>query len=181
MASEERQSSGDDATKSDAETAGDPPALGAGAGSQLDAGAAEATIAYKLRLAQILAFRAFEEKLADRGRAPRYLGLLAIIQNHPGQPQSRLAEAVALRRSSLVTILDILASEGLIERRSSPQDRRSNGIWLTEMGDQVVTELLQESRSHDAMLTAGLSEEETQLTLRVLDRVIANLRAGEPT
>lgn len=149
------------------------------AGGHLGAGEAEATIAYKLRLAQILAFRAFEEKLADHGRAPRYLGLLAIIRSHPGQPQSRLAEAVALRRSSLVTILDILAEEGLIERRSSPQDRRSNGIWLTDEGERVVAELLRESRRHDAELTAGLSPQEIETTLHVLDRVIANLRTGE--
>ncbi len=152
---------------------------GTDAGRHLDAGAAEATIAYKLRLAQILAFRAFEEKLAARGRAPRYLGLLAIIGSHPGQPQSRLAEAVALRRSSLVTILDILTEEALIERRPAPGDRRSNGVWLTAKGERMVTDLLTESRRHDAMLTAGISAEEIETTLRVLDRVIANLRASE--
>ncbi|MBO0902813.1 MarR family winged helix-turn-helix transcriptional regulator [Jiella sonneratiae] len=145
----------------------------------LTAGEAEATVGYKLRLAQILAFRAFEEKLSDRGRAPRYLGLLAIIRNHPGQPQSRLAEAVALRRSSLVTILDILAGEGLVERRPVRGDRRSNGIWLTKMGSRVVDELLAESRRHDAMLTEGLSQEEVGAALRALDRMILNMRNAE--
>ncbi|NDW04241.1 MarR family winged helix-turn-helix transcriptional regulator [Jiella pacifica] len=154
---------------------------GADAGRYLDAGAAETTIAYKLRLAQILAFRAFEEKLAERGRAPRYLGLLAIIRSHPGQSQSRLAEAVALRRSSLVTILDILTQEGLTERRPAPGDRRSNGVWLTEKGERVVEALLAESRRHDAMLTAGIGAAEIETTLRVLDRVIANLRGDQGT
>ncbi|MBP0616075.1 MarR family winged helix-turn-helix transcriptional regulator [Jiella mangrovi] len=148
-------------------------------GRRISAGDAEATIAYKLRLAQILAFRSFEERLADRGRAPRYLGLLAIIQSHPGQPQSRLAEAVALRRSSLVTILDLLGEEGLIERRPSAEDRRTNGIWLTQAGEAMVAELLAESRRHDAMLTDGLSPAEIETTLRALDRMIANLRDGE--
>ena len=161
-----------------AKSAGDGP-TDTGSPIGLDAGEAEATIAYKLRLAQILAFRAFEEKLADRGRAPRYLGLLAIIGSHPGQPQSRLAEAVALRRSSLVTILDILTADGLIERRSSPDDRRSNGIWLTEKGEETVAELLAESRHHDAMLTAGLSREDIATALNVLDQVIENLRGNE--
>lgn len=162
----------DEAKTEEADDGSDP-------GRQLEAGAAETTIAYKLRLAQILAFRAFEERLAERGRAPRYLGLLAIIRNHPGQPQSRLAEAVALRRSSLVTILDILTQEGLTERRPAPGDRRSNGVWLTEKGERMVEELLAESQRHDAMLTAGNTAEEIKTTLRVLDRVIANLRASQ--
>ncbi|MBO0662365.1 MarR family transcriptional regulator [Jiella sp. MQZ9-1] len=159
--------------REDRQTGGNP------ARAQLDAGEAERTVAYKLRLAQILAFRAFEEKLADRGRAPRYLGLLAIIRNHPGEPQSRLADAVALRRSSLVAILDTLTDEGLIERRLSAADRRINGIWLTKKGERIVDELLLESRRHDAMLTAGLTSKETATALDVLDRVIANLRTED--
>ena len=149
---------------------------GSGAvGARLDAGEAEGTVGYKLRLAQILAFRAFEQRLAAEGRAPRYLGLLSVIRAHPGQPQSRLAEAVALQRSSLVPILDQLAADGLIERRPSTADRRANGVWLTPEGERRVRELMAEARRHDAQLTEGLTEAEAGTLLALLDRVVGNL------
>lgn len=142
---------------------------------RLDAGAAENTLGYKLRLAQILSFRAFEQRLRGYGRAPRYLGLLSVIRAHPGQPQSRLAEAVALPRSSLVTILDQLAAENLIERQSSDDDRRVNGVWLTAHGEAVVDALLDEAQKYEAEMTRGMSEEEIATALRLLQRFIDNL------
>lgn len=142
---------------------------------RLDAGEAEETLGYKLRLAQILAFRGFEQRLTDCGRAPRYLGLLSVIRAHPGQPQSRIAEAVALSRSSFVTILDQLSAEGLIERRPSDFDRRVNGIWLTPQGEELVARLMQEAQRYEAEMTRGMSAEEIASGLRVLQKLIDNL------
>ncbi|MCA0942678.1 MarR family winged helix-turn-helix transcriptional regulator [Salipiger pacificus] len=142
---------------------------------RLDAGEAEQTLGYKLRLAQILAFRGFEQRLTDYGRAPRYLGLLSVIRAHPGQPQSRIAEAVALPRSSFVTILDQLSAEGLIERRPSKYDRRANGLWLTPQGEDVVSRLMQEAQRYEAEMTRDMSPEEIASGLRVLQKLIDNL------
>ncbi|MBE9640508.1 MarR family winged helix-turn-helix transcriptional regulator [Salipiger mangrovisoli] len=143
--------------------------------TRLDAGEAEDTIGYKLRLAQILAFRGFEQRLTDHGRAPRYLGLLSVIRAHPGKPQSRIAEAVALPRSSFVTILDQLSADGLIERRPSTFDRRVNGIWLTPEGETVVAGLMQEAQRYEAEMTRGMSAEDIACGLRVLQKLIDNL------
>lgn len=141
----------------------------------LDAGAVEESIGYKLRLAQILAFRGFELELSGYGRAPRYLGLLSVIRSHPGQPQSRLAEAIALKRSSLVPILDLLTKEGLVERKPSEQDRRTNCIWLTRKGEQTVEKLIEEAERYDANMTRGMSDEEVKTTLKLLQKLIDNL------
>ena len=59
--------------------------VGSNDGGRLGAGPAEDMIGYKLRMAQILAFRAFEEKMSTYGKAPRYLALLSVIRQNPGQ------------------------------------------------------------------------------------------------
>lgn len=133
-------------------------------------------LGYKLRMAQILAFRAFEAKLTRHGRAPRYLGLLATIRADPGLSQNRLADAVALRRSSLVNILDQLEADNLLIRKPSPTDRRRNGVWLTEKGQQTVTALLKEAALEDARLTKDLTKEEIAALHSLLTRVIHNLQ-----
>ncbi|MWD26507.1 MarR family transcriptional regulator [Aquicoccus sp. SCR17] len=151
----------------------------AGEEQPLRAGSGEMSVGYKLRLAQITAYRGFEERVTGYGSAPRYLGLLMIIDANPGQPQSRLAEAVAVRRSSLVAILDTLEREGVVERRPSETDRRSKAVALTAKGRGVLADLLEAADAHEAALTAGLTEEERATLLSALDRVIANMRAAE--
>lgn len=132
-------------------------------------------VGYRLRVAQIAAFRHFEGQLRQYGIAPRYLGLLCIIGEHPGQPQSRLAEAVALQRSSLVPIIDQLEAETLVERRPAPGDARLKSVWLTAKGQQVVDTLRQRARAEEDMLTAGMNKAERALLARLLGQVVENL------
>lgn len=141
----------------------------------LDAGPAGETIGYKLRMAQILAFRAFEERLVKYGKAPRYLGLLSVIREHPGQPQSRLAEAVALRRSSLVKILDELEKDNLLVRKPAPNDRRSNRVWLTDKGEQVTKALFEEAQQEETRLMQGMTDEQIECLSAGLSKLISNL------
>lgn len=145
---------------------------------RLSPGELEGFVGYRLRLAQIAAYRAFEGKLGRYGTAPRYLGLLAIIRCNPGQPQSRLAEAIALGRSTLVPIIDRLEADGLVERRPSPSDRRYKSVWLTAKGRRVVADLTAKARAQEDRLSRGLSAEERGTLLRLLGRVVDNLEGG---
>ena len=139
-------------------------------------GALADTIGYRLRVAQLAAYRRFEATLAPYGAAPRYFGLLAIIGQHPGQAQSRLAESISVQRSSLVAIIDRLAAEGLVERRPSATDRRVNAVWLTALGERVLAELTARAEAEEARLTAGMSPAERAALVRLLGQVIDNLR-----
>lgn len=138
-------------------------------------GELEDTIGYQLRLAQLASYRSFEDALSRYGAAPRYLGLLAIIAQHPGQPQSRLAEAIKLSRSSLVAIIDRLEAEGLLRREASATDRRQNGVWLTKKGEKTVASLVEEARLHEEQLARGLNRAERDRLIRLLRRLNANL------
>ena len=139
-------------------------------------GRLDGTIGYQLRLAQILAYRAFEERVSQYGGAPRYLGLLGIVAAHPGQPQSRLAEALGLQRSSLVTIIDRLEKDGLLERKATKNDRRTNSLNLTAHGHQVLQDLEVEALRHEEELCAGLTDEEREATVNGLRKIVAGLR-----
>ena len=133
------------------------------------------TVGFRLRVAQIAAYRNFEGRLGRYGIAPRYLGLLGIIETHPGQPQSRLAEAIALKRSSLVPIIDRLEADRLVERRSAPTDRRYKSVWLTAKGKRVVSELKARALAEEEKLTAGMRPTDRQTLLDLLSRLIDNL------
>lgn len=136
----------------------------------------KASINFRLRMAQLLAYKAFEAKTPDHGGAARYLGLLSIICQNPGQPQHRLAEAVELQRSSLVSILDRLEAAGIVERRAVDRDRRANAVWVTPHGEAVVADLTTQANAVEAQTLEGLTEAEAAQLRDLLDWVISNLR-----
>ncbi len=138
----------------------------------LTAGSVDKSVSYKLRLAQIAAFQAFEGRLRGYGVAPRYLGLLAIIEANPDQRQGQLAEAVRLHRSTIVPIIDKLEADGLIERRPSPNDRRSNAIRLTRHGSKCVRELQTLALTEEKRITGWMKRAEKVQLLEMLDRII---------
>ncbi|MBV7380509.1 MarR family winged helix-turn-helix transcriptional regulator [Maritimibacter dapengensis] len=134
------------------------------------------SVSYRIRLLQIAAYKSFEAKVEGFGSAPRYFGLLKIVEANPGIPQSRLAEAIFLDRSSLVPILDALSREGWIERRPSEQDRRVRLVLLAEGAGTRLGELELQVKAHEAAMAEGLSREDRAELLRLLGRLDENLR-----
>lgn len=144
--------------------------------SALAMGFLDDLLGYRIRLAQIAAFKDFEATTKGFGQAPRYFGLLCLIEANPGLPQGKLAEAVHLVRSSLVPIIDKLESEGLVERRSSNVDRRLKAVWLTAKGGKVLGRLRPLVLAHEGRLTKGFSGEEKALLVDLLGQIEVNLR-----
>ncbi|MBV7410387.1 MarR family winged helix-turn-helix transcriptional regulator [Maritimibacter sp. DP1N21-5] len=138
--------------------------------------ALDGSVSYQIRLLQIASYKIFEQRVTGHGSAPRYFGLLKIVEANPGIPQARLAEAIFLDRSSLVPILETLTKEGWIERRKTATDKRVRRVFLTAGGVDKLAALEGEVRAHEAMVTAGLSSEDKGLLLSLLARVDANLR-----
>jgi DNA-binding MarR family transcriptional regulator len=152
-----------------------PPA-GQGPDQELILGVLSKFVGYHLRVAQVAAFREFEATLTGFGIAPRYFGLLMLVEANPGAPQSRLAEAVHLDRSSLVPILDKLEQEGLLERRASGGDRRLKSVWLTREGEKLLSKLKPLALQHEARLVAGFTTMERKQLLELLGRLRENLQ-----
>lgn len=135
-------------------------------------------VSYRIRLIQIAAYKSFERVVTGFGTAPRYFGMLKIIEANPGIPQTRLAEAIYLDRSSLVPILTTLTREGWIERKPAQGDRRVRRVFLTPNGAERLVQLETQVTEHETMMTRGLSDAERETLLDLLDRVDANLRAS---
>lgn len=136
------------------------------------------SVSYRIRLLQIASYKAFEQTVTGFGSAPRYFGMLKLIEANPGIPQTRLAEAIFLDRSSLVPILDTLTREGWVERRAAPQDRRVRRVFLTDAGTERLVDLGQQVAAHESAITTGLSAAEKDQLLHLLDKIDANLRVA---
>ena len=80
----------------------------------------------------------FTELLTPLGLQPAHFGVLRRLHDSEGCSQQTIADAMRLRRSVMVGLIDELESMGLVERRRHPADRRANALHLTARGTQVL-------------------------------------------
>jgi DNA-binding MarR family transcriptional regulator len=137
-------------------------------GPALDAGALPDLLGYRLRLAQQAVFRDYATSV--QGLSPGRVGLLITIDANPGVTQSRLAEAVNRDRSTMVAVLDQLEARGLIERRRGA-DRRTNGLWMTRGGRQLLARALRGIARHERRVASRLSPAERRHLLELLGKI----------
>ena len=125
-------------------------------------------LGYRLRLAQQAVFRDFAASVPEL--SPGRVGILLLLEANPGLAQGRLAQAVSLDRSTMVGIVDMLEGRGLIERRRG-EDRRTNGLWLTDEGRALVARLKRRIQQHERRVAARLSAVERAQLLALLEKL----------
>jgi DNA-binding MarR family transcriptional regulator len=137
-------------------------------GAALKPGMLPGLLGYRLRLAQQTVFRDFAANVAEL--SPGRVGMLLLVQANPGVPQGRLAQAVGLDRSTMVGVIDALEARGLIERRRG-EDRRTNGLWLTETGRKSVARLKRRIELHERRVAARLEPAERAQLIALLEKL----------
>ena len=70
-----------------------------------------------------------------------------------------------------------LTEKGFVERVTCEDDRRSNVIRLTDEATSVVDECVREFRSMDELVMAGFTDEDEELLMDLLERLLANAEA----
>jgi DNA-binding MarR family transcriptional regulator len=125
-------------------------------------------LGYRLRLAQQAVFRDFASSVGEL--SPGRVGILLLLEANPGVAQGRLAQAVSLDRSTMVGIVDMLEERGLIARRRG-EDRRTNGLWLTEEGRALVARLKRRIQAHERRVAARLTAQERAQLLALLEKL----------
>ncbi|WP_437963864.1 MarR family transcriptional regulator [Sorangium sp. So ce260] len=133
-------------------------------------------------LAQVGAHAAaqFAERLAPLQLLPPHAGILRALRQSDGLSQAALSEKLGVFPSRLVVLLDALEERGLLERRSSPEDRRSYALHLTGAGQEMVQQIGRIAQEHRQALCAALDDTEQAQLAALLGRIASEqqLTAG---
>ena len=114
-----------------------------------------------------------ENGLSDATSLPlRYLAR----QNHPLR-QKDLAERLAIEGPTLVRTLDMLVAKGLVRRTEDPDDRRAKLVSATKAGRAFLSNLGARFSALRHELFEGISEQDIEATLRLLQRLEQNIAA----
>ncbi len=149
--------------------------LATAADGKLDLSSLMGLVGVATRIVQLRLFQHYFAELGEAGFRPGTLTTLAAIGANPGVRHGALADALVVKRSNLTKLIDALNRAGLVERRDSPDDRRSVGLFLTEEGQRRTDAAMDELVVHDRATTAVLTPAERETLLGLLDRLAGGL------
>ena len=124
--------------------------------ARIDFGPLTDRLGYVLRRAQIAVFRDFFETFAPFDIKPAQYSILTIIERNPGLKQAQVCDALGIKRTNFVAMIDELEARGWVRRDEAPGDRRSYALVLTPQGEALMPKLHDTSAAHERRLIAAL-------------------------
>ena len=116
----------------------------------------------------------------EAGLPPMALDILLFIANNPEQATaSGICQLRGLKPGIVSVHVDRLVSEGLLERREVPGDRRKTHLATTPAAAAIIEKVRALQRRFAARLIDGLSEQDLAAlhgTLTVMDRNLESIR-----
>ena len=101
--------------------------------------------------------------------------VLSVLAIHDGIQQLELVRATHLKAPTVSVIVKNMEAEGVVERRSDPEDLRSIRVYLTESGRKLDGENIARIRALDSHALQGLTEAEQEVLMPLLLRIRNNL------
>jgi len=139
--------------------------------ADIDLGPLPELIGYVLRRAQLVVFQDFFAAFAPFDIRPAQFSVLTVIERNPGLRQSEVAEALGIKRTNFVGMLDALEARGLTERRQAAGDRRSYALYLTAEGAALMRKLRPVLKAHEARMVARVGEEGRDRLIALLHEI----------
>jgi DNA-binding MarR family transcriptional regulator len=115
--------------------------------------------------------RSWAKRLQPLGLDSRQVMLFWHVAQREGRLQRELADALGLPESRIVGLVDSLESEGLIERRTNPSDRRGRRLHVTDEGRRMLDRMMAVAAQHESEFSDGLSASERRLMIKLLERI----------
>lgn len=147
--------------------------------AEIDFGPLGQRLGYALRRAQIAVFRDFFAAFAEFDIRPAQYSILTIIEANPGLKQTQVCDALGIKRTNFVAMVDELEARGLVRRDEAPGDRRSHALVLAPSGEALMPKLHATSERHEKRLVAALGASRHKDMLRALNALAADFGEGE--
>jgi DNA-binding MarR family transcriptional regulator len=113
----------------------------------------------------------YAESAREFDLTPQQGQLLCVLMAQP-YGMSELGAMLGLAKSSLTGLVDRTERNGLVRRRSDPQDSRAVRVALTRQGGRLAAEFYAETCRQVEKLAAGLAYAERDTLAGLLGRIV---------
>lgn len=134
-----------------------------------------ATVGFRLHDVARMMRRDFDRRAREGGLTRARWQVLWHLAKCEGIHQAGLAELLGVAPISLTRQLDRLEEEGLVERRSDPDDRRRFRLYLTDRAQPALGELRKLAAQTRRRALAGLGHDDVEALQRILNAMRENL------
>ena len=140
----------------------------------VDLGRLPERVGYALRRAQVAVYQDFHRSMAALDLRPAQYSVLHVIQHSPGLRPSQVAEALGIKRTNFVPLLDELGRSCLVERKRDLQDGRAITLHLMAEGEALLRKADRVVRAHERRLAKRLEPGGAEHLLRLLGQLAAD-------
>lgn len=130
-------------------------------------------VSHLLRRAHFFAEARFATMMSRDGLTSRQLALMVAVDQNPGASQNAIGDIIALDRNSVSELVVRMIKKRLLKRETSPRDKRSFVLKLTDKGRDIVAEAALKNPGYQSELTASLTEAETRQLIEYLRRIVS--------
>jgi len=113
----------------------------------------------------------FKEEFEGHDMTPQQFGLLGFLWHEDGITQAELSARSQIDRTTMGGLIDRLEKEGLVARRSHPEDRRAYRICLTDRGKSLEPELTPLADRAQHKFIAKLDPQELEILKSLLEKI----------
>jgi DNA-binding MarR family transcriptional regulator len=119
---------------------------------------------------------AFGQRIAsyDVNIPSKSYGILTLVYFMNGVSQQEIAEIAKNDKSAVLRHIDLLETQGLVERRGDASDRRKNLIVITDKGKILTKKIIDEEKKLFKTLSQGVSADELDVFTKVLQVLKTN-------
>lgn len=128
---------------------------------------------HHIRRLQQIAVAIFLQETEASGITPVQYAALQTVANQPGLDQRTLARSIGFDTSTIAGVIDRLEARGLVQRNTSPEDRRVRLLSLLPAGAQLLAEVQPAMQRAQARMLAPLPEAERTEFMRMLRTLVA--------
>jgi MarR family transcriptional regulator, organic hydroperoxide resistance regulator len=115
--------------------------------------------------------RRLEQALEGHGLSISQFDILATLGIEQGITQQDLAECLLVTKGNICGMIDRMEASGWVERRSDPEDRRANRLFLTRRGKTLLAQTFPEQQAMLKEIMSALTPGELQSLYQYLDRL----------
>jgi DNA-binding MarR family transcriptional regulator len=138
----------------------------------------ENSFGYATRRAHRAFDRLLSSMLTEHGLSTGYWYYLRALWEEDGQSQRQLSQVTNTAENTTASIVAAMERDGLVLRTRPEEDRRRWVVSLTHRAQQLQPLLIPYAHQVNAIAADGLSTDDLETCLRVLERMAENLRAA---
>lgn len=117
--------------------------------------------------------KGLQQRIRPLGLAPAQFMTLLALWDEDGLTQRELVGRLDVEQATMANTLTRMERDGLIERRTMPEDARSQSIHLTPRAVELRGPATAAARAQNETALADFSDEERQTFLSLMQRAIA--------